>query len=147
MQLVALLGSWWHAIASIVLGAAGQLLFRRFGMSQGDSGWPRGVSWSWSSEILPAGLGWLVLGALCYLFAVLLWIRVLQRLTLARAYPMLSMGYPLVYLGAIGWLGEAATLERTIGTLLVCLGVLLAIAPSADLAGADLRANERSSGS
>jgi len=67
---------------------------------------------------------------LCYVLAVLLWVQVLQQLTLARVYPLLSLAYPLVYCGAIVWLGEAATPQRTGGTLLVCLGVLLAVAPA-----------------
>ena len=101
MQLVSGLVVWGRAIASIILGVAGQLMFRRFGLSQADSGWPFGIPLSLSQDLLPQGLGWLLAGGLCYLVAVLLWVKVLQQLTLARAYPLLSLGYPLVYLGAI----------------------------------------------
>lgn len=78
---------------------------------------------------LPAGLGWLAAGASCYLVAVWLWINVLRELPLSRAYPLLSLGYPLVYVGAVLWLGEQVTALRALGTLLVCVGVLLAVAP------------------
>ncbi len=126
MQLVAppfgLQVVWWRAIASTGLGVVGQLMFRRFGMSQAELSWPL--------DAMPQGLGWLVIGGLCYVIAVLLWVNVLQKLSLARAYPLLSLGYPLVYIGAIVWLGEAPTLARTAGTLLVCVGVLLAVAPA-----------------
>lgn len=150
MQLVARLfvwqPVWWLAIGSTLLGVVGQLMFRRFGIDQAGLRWPL--------EAMPQGLGWLVVGGLCYLLAVLLWVNVLQKLTLARAYPLLSLGYPLVYVGAITWLGESATPARTVGTLLVCTGVLLAVAP-VEKAGAafestareGLELSERSSGS
>lgn len=126
---------WGRAGASVVLGVVGQLMFRRFGMGLAESGWVPGLLWPLdvqpqALEALLHGAGWLLTGTLCYLFAVLMWVRVLQQLTLARAYPLLSLGYPLVYLGAVVWLGEAATLPRTLGTALVCVGVLLAVAPA-----------------
>lgn len=122
--------AWLRAVTSLLLGVSGQLLFRRFGMSLNN------VDWSWDALLalrlptLPVELLWAVSGGVCYLVAVLLWVQVLQQLTLARAYPLLSLAYPLVYVGAIVWLGEAATPQRTAGTLLVCVGVLLAVAPA-----------------
>jgi len=127
--------AWFRAVGSLLLGVIGQLLFRRFGQSQSDAQWSVDGAldglFTLSLQALPVELIWLVCGALCYVLAVLLWVQVLQQLTLARAYPLLSLAYPLVYCGAIVWLGEAATPQRTGGTLLVCLGVLLAMAPGA----------------
>ncbi len=126
---------WCRAVGSLLLGVAGQLLFRRFGQSQSDAKWSvdglLGELVTLSLRTVPLELLWLVGGGLCYVIAVLLWVQVLQKLTLARVYPLLSLAYPLVYCGAIVWLGEAATPQRTGGTLLVCLGVLLAVAPAA----------------
>jgi len=123
MQLLA----WSRAFGSLVLGVIGQLMFRRFGMSQTDAHWSFEALSTLSLQTLPAEFLWVLCGGLCYLIAVLLWVQVLQQLSLARAYPLLSLAYPLVYVGAIVWLGEAATPQRTGGTLLVCLGVLLTV--------------------
>ena len=123
---------WYQAGASVILGVAGQLLFRRFGMSQTD--WPQ-----FDRFALPAEPGWLIVGVACYGVAVLLWVNVLRGIPLSRAYPLLSLGYPLVYGGAALWLGEAFTLQRTLGTALVCVGVLLAVAPSSAPASAASR--------
>lgn len=116
-------GLWLRAAGSVALGVVGQLLLRRFGMHQTD-GWPLLDTLS-----VPAGLEWLIIAIGCYLMAVLLWIGALRELPLSRAYPLLSLSYPLVYLGAVGWLGEEFTWSLTLGTSLVCLGVLLAVAP------------------
>ncbi|MEM7220815.1 MAG: 4-amino-4-deoxy-L-arabinose-phospho-UDP flippase [Pseudomonadota bacterium] len=118
---------WLSAAASIVLGAAGQLLFKRFASLVGALPDTAGAL---LARVLPDA-GYLLAGVVAYLAAVLLWLRVLRSLPLAQAYPLLSLGYALVYVGAIAWLGEAPTLNRTLGTLLVVLGVALA-APVAE---------------
>ena len=53
------------------------------------------------------------------------WLAVLARYPLSFAYPMLSLSYVLVYVGATHWplLGEAPSPLRTLGTLLILTGV------------------------
>jgi len=114
--------SWLLGGLSTVLGAAGQLLFRRFGIAQQ----PQGLSISQ----VPDGLQFLILGIGCYLVAVVLWVRVLRDLPLSRAYPLLCLSYPLVYLGALAWLQEPLEVKRALGTALVTAGALLAAAPA-----------------
>lgn len=124
---------WLLGIASTLLGAAGQLLFRAFSQAQVLS--PLTGFWEslWTSETpwtVPAGLGYLLVGIGCYLIAVMLWVRVLRDLPLSRAYPLLSLSYPLVYCGAVVWLDESLSLQRTLGTALVSVGALLSVAPN-----------------
>ncbi len=127
------MGFWLLGILATLLGAAGQLLFRRFGQSQNSPNFMEGLLDSLlgvKSFDVPPGVAYLGAGACCYFLAVPLWVRVLRDLPLSRAYPLLSLSYPLVYVGAIWWLGESMSLVRTIGTALVTLGALLAIAPT-----------------
>ena len=119
------LAYWLLGILATLLGAAGQLLFRRFGQAQNSQ-----TILDWASPEIPPGAAYLLVGIACYFVAVPLWVRVLRDLPLSRAYPLLSLSYPLVYLGAVLWLGELVSVQRTAGTLLVTLGALLAIAPS-----------------
>ena len=131
---------WLFACAAIVLGAAGQLLLRYVGRSVGEraagqAGWEQlsqlfqrpQLTEAWA--VFSHELVVLLLACVCYGVAVLTWLRVLQRLPLSRAYPLLALGYLLVYGGAILWLGEAPSWNRTLGTGLVALGVLLAVMP------------------
>ncbi len=124
---------WLLGIASTVLGAIGQLLFRRFGLAQPAEGWS-----AFDVLATPAGVGYLAVGICCYLVAVLLWVAVLRQVPLSRAYPLLSLSYPLVYIGAVVWLGEAMSPLRTLGTSLVTVGAMLAVsaAPSVTQAAA-----------
>lgn len=70
-------------------------------------------------------------GLFCYLISVICWLRALEQLPLNATYPLLSLSYPLVYLGAITlpMLHETASLVRIGGVLLIMLGVAL-LAPS-----------------
>jgi len=124
------IGYWLLGIASTLLGAAGQLLFRRFGQAQNPRGLADWLTLDMSALEIPAGAAYLIVGVSCYVVAVPLWIRVLRGLPLSRVYPLFSLSYPLVYLGAIGWLDESMSLTRTLGTTLVTLGALLAVMPA-----------------
>jgi undecaprenyl phosphate-alpha-L-ara4N flippase subunit ArnF len=70
-------------------------------------------------------LTWTVSGLVAYACSLALWLVVLARYPLSVAYPLLSLSYVCVYLGATVWprLAEPATPLRTVGTLLILLGV------------------------
>lgn len=109
-------------LSSILLSAAGQL-FMKIGMQAlaGAGALPPSVG---SALQTPAVL-WTGLGLLAYGASMLAWLGVLTRFALSYAYPLLSISYILVYVGAIYWPGiqEEPTPARTIGTLLIALGV------------------------
>ncbi len=75
-------------------------------------------------------------GLACYLLSMLLWIRVLMRLPLSVAYPLLSISYVLVYLVATSWpaWGETATTARSAGIGLILSGVTLVSLPTVQIA-------------
>jgi undecaprenyl phosphate-alpha-L-ara4N flippase subunit ArnF len=114
-----------YALASVALVSAAQLAMR------------------WSMTRLPriedlpvtAGGGafhWfavavLLLGIFGYAASLLCWLGALGDLPLNRAYSMLSLSYPLVYLCA-AWLpglGGSLSVGKTVGVILVVLGVVL----------------------
>jgi undecaprenyl phosphate-alpha-L-ara4N flippase subunit ArnF len=69
----------------------------------------------------------LVLGLLCYVVSVLVWVLVLTYLPLSVAYPLLSISYVIVYLVAThfaSW-GEEASMRRGLGILFIMVGVYL----------------------
>ena len=112
-------------IASVALSACGQL-----GMKVGMQELERAVSTSgdaWNLAALGGPLVWTLAGLIAYAASLCCWILVLVRYPLSFAYPMLSLSYGLVYLGAVFWprLGEAATLERSLGTVAILAGVAL----------------------
>lgn len=77
------------------------------------------------NSLMPNGP--LIFGLSCYAIAMLSWIFALKRYDLSFAYPLLSIGYLLVYLGAFFWpgLGEELSWNKTIGLSLIILGVTI----------------------
>lgn len=73
------------------------------------------------------GLLWVGAGIGCYGLGLLLWLQLLARVDLSIAYPLASLAYILVYLGAIILPGvdETPTLLRTLGILVIVAGVVL----------------------
>jgi len=127
LGLVALAGS-------VLLSAAGQL-----GMKAGmlTLHGARGSETSSFADMQSSFL-WTGAGLVAYGASLVLWLIVLVRYPLSKAYPLLSLSYVCVYLGATLWpkLGETATPLRTFGTLLILAGVAFVSFGRADAASA-----------
>ena len=113
--------------ASIVLSAFGQLGMKA-GMQELHALGTRGVvltTAAWS-DLAPA-IEWTAAGLTAYGLSLVCWLAVLVRYPLSYAYPLLSLAYVLVYIGATHWerLAEPASPLRTAGTLLILGGVAL----------------------
>lgn len=131
LGLVALAGS-------VLLSAVGQLGMKA-GMQTLRGAYA--VSDTLSFADIESPLAWTAAGLFSYGVSLVLWLIVLVRYPLSKAYPLLSLSYVCVYVGATVWpkLGETATPLRTLGTLLILAGVAFVSVDrsrSADAAGA-----------
>lgn len=113
-------------ITTIVLSACAQLLMK-FGMltlAHTD----RTLSQLFDLNIIsqPAIL-WVLAGLACYAVSMLFWLAALSKYELSFAYPLLSLSYVLVYLGAVLWPGfhESASWLRSLGIVVIIIGVTL----------------------
>jgi len=108
--------------ASVAGGAAGQLLMKS-GISNLAIGSPSELISSIS--IAPGALLLVILGISAYVFAMLIWIHTLKHLKLSVAYPLLSLGYVLVYFAAafLPGFNESLSVQKTIGIALIIFGV------------------------
>jgi undecaprenyl phosphate-alpha-L-ara4N flippase subunit ArnF len=115
---------YWCLIgASILLSAVGQLC-----MKAGMHALAETAATTWLSGLLEgSALFWTLTGLLSYGVSMLAWLAVLTRYPLSLGYPLLSLSYVLVYVGATHWpaLMETATPTRTGGTLLIAAGVAI----------------------
>jgi len=109
---------------SIILSACAQLLMKA-GMIE-LAARPNDAEWLTGDVLLHSGI-WVVSGLTCYAGSMIAWLLVLSRWPLSLAYPMLSLSYVLVYIGAVLWpfIGESISLTRSCGILLVMAGVVL----------------------
>lgn len=105
--------AWTLVTTSIVLSAIGQLCMKVGMQAYADT------------ALLVPAVFWAGFGLFSYAISMFVWLGVLTRLALSYAYPLLSVSYVLVYFGATHWsrIHESATPARSLGTLLIALGV------------------------
>lgn len=110
-------------IASVLLVSAAQLLMK-WGMMQLP---PLSLSMTLPTAESLSPLLAVAAGIAGYGLSMLCWLMALRTLALSRAYPLLSISYALVYLAAVAlpWFNESASLPKSLGTLLILLGVWL----------------------
>ena len=109
------------AFVSILLVACTQLLFKqaiRTRRSNPGGGWFSTVTSLLFHPLVILGLASNVLGAICWLLA-------LSRLDLSFLFPLLSLNYLLVPLGAAVCFGEKISPRRKMAIALICVGVLV----------------------
>ena len=111
------------AVTSIVMSVAAQFALKA-GMTE------------IKSELSPAGSAglhsllpfltnkWLILGFALYGMGAIVWLSVLAKWDVSKAYPLVGLGFLLSV--AVGFaLGETVTLLRALGVLLIVLGVFI----------------------
>jgi undecaprenyl phosphate-alpha-L-ara4N flippase subunit ArnF len=106
-------------LASILLGSGAQLMIKL-----GINSLPADLGTILADPGLALGL--ILLGLAGYGISLLLWMMALAKYELSFAYPMLSISYILVYLGAVllPQLQETVSLAKTIGILMIVVGVV-----------------------
>lgn len=73
---------------------------------------------AFSTPYVLAGFASIFLGSI-------FWLSVISRLPLSYAYPMLSLSYILVVITSWLLLGEQLSLNRILGVLIICTGVVV----------------------
>ena len=107
---------------SIVLGACAQVFLKR-GVS------PKNVS-PQKNGPPPSGLslllsGWVLAWAACFVLATGLWLVGLSHMEISYAFPLLSLGYPIVAILSMMFLKERVTPARWIAILIITIGVAI----------------------
>lgn len=121
--------TWAMAVASIALSVAAQFALKwgMSGVAAARAGLP-----PTDPSILPGLLQTLalharpgiVLGFVLYGLGAVVWLSVLGRWEVSRAYPLVGLGFVATLV--VGWaMGEAVGPQRVIGVLLIAAGVAL----------------------
>jgi drug/metabolite transporter (DMT)-like permease len=107
------------ALASIAISVTAQFLFKH-GVRQTSS---RSSGASLIDTLTNLALNpWILLGFLLYGIGAVVWLSVLSRWDVSKAYPLVGLGFVLT-LGIGAFLGESVTPLRGAGVLCICLGV------------------------
>ncbi len=109
---------------SVLLGSISELL-----LSHGSTATkPLAVSSGWPG-ISALASGWEWLGILIYIIAFVCWLQVLRFVPLNIAFALLSVDQVLIALGAWYFLGEAISLHRWCGIIMVLAGIAIIAKP------------------
>ncbi len=104
---------------SVALGVTGQIFLKQGVSTDGPiTGLNRAL---WATLFKPLVL----LGLFCYGFSSIWWLVVLSRTELSFAYPMIALGYVLVFFLSWWFFDEKVTWVRITGLSLICFGVVL----------------------
>ena len=112
-----------YILISVMSGAVGQLLLKK-GMSS------MGPLTLTVNQLVPVvwRMGtnpYVFIGLAVYVGGVVFWLAALSRVDLSYAYPFASLSFVVMLVAAWQLFGENITPLRILGTLVVCLGVLL----------------------
>lgn len=104
------------ALATVVLIAIGQILFKAIGVALVAGG-------TWMN---PRALTLGITAGVVYVVATLLWVWLLRTAPLSRAYPYMALSFVLVPMMSTFFYREAISAQYMIGIALVVAGILIA---------------------
>lgn len=115
------------ALASVFLSALAQVALK-IGMGKAlaaNAGHGEAPLW----RLLLAGFAQptVLTGLAMYVGGALLWLYVLSRWDVSKAYPLVGLGFALTFVVGVAFLGERLSWERLIGCLLICAGAVLVV--------------------
>jgi drug/metabolite transporter (DMT)-like permease len=112
-----------YILISVVGGAAGQVLLKMGMNSLGPLTLSAGqflrIIWSMATNL------YVIIGLAIYMLGVVFWLAAISRVDLSFAYPFASLSYVLMLLVSWGIFGEKISLLRLVGTIVICVGVLI----------------------
>lgn len=111
------------ALTSISLGAVGQFMLKVGVNRAGGFSFRRGELLSVALRI--ATQPHIMIGLFLFVSSMVMWLGVLSKMDVSRAYPMVSLSYVLVAVLAKVMLGETISLTRAIAIAVILLGVTL----------------------
>lgn len=68
---------------------------------------------------------WIIIGGIAYIASVFVWLLVLNRVEVSKAYPLISIGYIVNAIAAYYLLDEHVTLMRMAGIAIILTGVYI----------------------
>ncbi len=111
------------ALVSIAIGSVGQFLLKIAARNLGHISLfgPQAGGTLLRMAVNP----FLLIGVVCFLSSMLLWVRVLSTAPLNTSYPLVSLGYVLVAVMSWLFLGERLGLRQGLAIAIIIVGVAL----------------------
>lgn len=111
-------------LASVLLGAAGQIFLKLGASSPGFAG-SLGSGSLFTVVLRVVSTPGIVIGLVLYGISTLMWLGILARTNLSYAYPFISIGFVVTTLFGWWFLHETISLQQLLGIALIIGGVVL----------------------
>lgn len=108
-------------LVSVLLNCTAQLCIRKGMLLVGETGMSNMIT---NIGAMITNL-WLWGAMICYAFSIFLWMAVLSKVEVSFAYPFLSVGYVVAAVVGYYFFGEALSVIRIVGIVIICIGVYL----------------------
>ena len=109
------------ALISITIGAVGQLLLKLASKSGLTLSGPGAIHSLLRLVVNP----YMILGVVCFLLSMVLWVKVQTMTPLSSSYPLVSLGYIIVALLSFLILGERLAVKQILAIGVIVFGVFL----------------------
>ncbi len=109
-------------IVAVIIGVAAQLIIKKGLNAMTTLDLSKNILSSYVT-IFTSPL--IIFGIAIYFASILLWLYALTIVELSYAYPFLALSYIFVILGSWYFLGEAVSMVRLVGVLIIVFGVLV----------------------
>lgn len=108
-------------LLSILAGALGQVCLKKGMLSVGGTSLVGLLKSPW----VVLANAWIVVGFVLYVASFALWLVVLSKVELSKAYPMVSLGYVVTFVLGLLLFQEQVSAVKVAGLLVVIAGVAL----------------------
>jgi multidrug transporter EmrE-like cation transporter len=106
-------------LLSVALGVTGQIFLKQGVSADGPV---TGLNKAFLTTVLKPLV---IMGFACYGLSSVAWLVVLSRTELSYAYPMIALGYVLVFFLSWWFFDDKVTWIRIVGLILICAGVVV----------------------
>jgi multidrug transporter EmrE-like cation transporter len=114
------------AVASILLSVFAQIAMK-IGSASAASAAATTSPDLWRQTVSLLFHPMVMVGLALYAASAILWLHVLARWDVSKAYPMVGLGFVLTLAVGALFLGEQVTWQRTAGCLLICAGLVMIV--------------------
>ncbi|NLW91918.1 MAG: transporter [Syntrophomonadaceae bacterium] len=110
-------------LISIVLSAAGQILLKYGVMGVGNIDFRVGNLFS--TLLTTFTNVWVLLGVICFVTSMVLWLKVISTMELSKAYPSVSLSYVIVFIFSAIFFNEGVSIGKFAGLASIMVGIFL----------------------
>lgn len=115
------MGNFFYLLLSVLLGATAQVSLKKGMQVVGEIS----ITNLYSNIAKIVFNIYIIAGLVFYTLSLVIWLIVLSKMELSKAYPFVSIGYVITFFCGIIFLGEQITIYKLVGLVFVVTGIII----------------------